>query len=428
MPSTVKTILDEACKRSNIPVPSTYVGNGNQTATQMLSLFKETGDYIRGHPFDWPQLKRSFMFTTQTNCRSYPLPGDFYRCLESTPWDSTNQWPMRGPISDYNFAIRTLAIVSLQVRKAFRFLGRANTIYHNRTINEYNTNADAYIEVDPPGQNEITLLQYEYISKNWALPPSWQPNTAYSSATPSYVNVNGIVYKCTQSGTSITTLIPPNVINGVGQDGNSIWLNVITAAWGATTAYSPGDYVSNGGNYYLCTTGGTSAGSGGPTGTNSSITDGTVTWGYVTAAAWAAETSYGLGTYATANSKLYLNLARTSDASFVYSGKTAPAWSYSNSLWIQADASTQWAYQFAAYSILTDNDICLFDDNLMIEGICWMILRARGAQYQDRRQDWDGSIRAEANRLDAPIRVNAADEFGDQFGEFPSTPPGSWGV
>lgn len=51
-------------------------------------------------------------------------------------------------------------------------------------------------------------------------------------------------------------------------------------AWAASTAYTAGETVSNGGNNYLCATAGTSAASGGPTGTGTGITDGTAVWNY----------------------------------------------------------------------------------------------------------------------------------------------------
>lgn len=54
------------------------------------------------------------------------------------------------------------------------------------------------------------------------------------------------------------------------------------AAWAATTAYAIEDHVTNdSGKVYRCTVAGTSAASGGPTGTGSAIVDGTVTWTYV---------------------------------------------------------------------------------------------------------------------------------------------------
>ena len=49
-------------------------------------------------------------------------------------------------------------------------------------------------------------------------------------------------------------------------------------AWIASHAYTAGQAVTNGGNGYVCTTGGTSAGAGGPTGSGASIVDNTVIW------------------------------------------------------------------------------------------------------------------------------------------------------
>ena len=54
------------------------------------------------------------------------------------------------------------------------------------------------------------------------------------------------------------------------------------SAWAAGYGYSSGDSVSNdSGKYYICTTGGISAGSGGPTGTGASINDGACVWSYI---------------------------------------------------------------------------------------------------------------------------------------------------
>lgn len=48
--------------------------------------------------------------------------------------------------------------------------------------------------------------------------------------------------------------------------------------WAASTAYTVGQFRTNGANIYRVTTAGTSAGSGGPTGTGASIADGTAVW------------------------------------------------------------------------------------------------------------------------------------------------------
>lgn len=64
------------------------------------------------------------------------------------------------------------------------------------------------------------------------------------------------------------------------------WAKVALGAgvlWVFSTAYAVGDRVRNGVNTYVCAVAGTSAGSGGPTGTTAGITDGSVTWNWVEA-------------------------------------------------------------------------------------------------------------------------------------------------
>jgi hypothetical protein len=54
-----------------------------------------------------------------------------------------------------------------------------------------------------------------------------------------------------------------------------------TTLWVAATGYTVGDWRFNGSNVYVCSIAGTSAGSGGPTGTGAGIVDGTASWDYV---------------------------------------------------------------------------------------------------------------------------------------------------
>lgn len=78
---------------------------------------------------------------------------------------------------------------------------------------------------------------------------------------------------------------PPKIAVGrrVAKPTQSWLFTVLSAAnslWAASTAYALGARVNNGGNIYTATTAGTSAASGGPSGTGSAINDGTVVWSY----------------------------------------------------------------------------------------------------------------------------------------------------
>lgn len=98
-----------------------------------------------------------------------------------------------------------------------------------------------------------------------------------------YVISTGIIYSCqggtwgtstSSSGARLRTALSLSPINPTNQGPI-----VAPPAWAGVTAYLVGQTVTNGGNYYICYTAGTSAASGGPTGTgNAPITDGTVVW------------------------------------------------------------------------------------------------------------------------------------------------------
>lgn len=95
----------------------------------------------------------------------------------------------------------------------------------------------------------------------WTQVPLWQPNTAYSSSTPSYVACNGAVYQCTTGGTSYNG---PTVSSSTQTEGSITWTYEATpsGSWAASTSYvstSTISALSPSTNFtYICTTAGTS--------------------------------------------------------------------------------------------------------------------------------------------------------------------------
>jgi hypothetical protein len=107
--------------------------------------------------------------------------------------------------------------------------------------------------------------------------------SAWSDPT-SHIHMNSVgMYNIAKLG-SISQAMTQNPYNidyepvGLIED-NQTYAQAATA-WVGSTVYSAGAAVLNGQNVYYCVTGGTSASSGGPTGTSATITDGTVTWSY----------------------------------------------------------------------------------------------------------------------------------------------------
>jgi hypothetical protein len=106
---------------------------------------------------------------------------------------------------------------------------------------------------------------------------SWTINTAYLVGD---LVVNGAnAYVCTVAGTSAGATGPTG--QGTGIIDNTVTWKFYEGTWTAATAYALGCTVKNGARLYVCTTAGTSAGAGGPTGTGTGIADNTCVWAYV---------------------------------------------------------------------------------------------------------------------------------------------------
>lgn len=124
-----------------------------------------------------------------------------------------------------------------------------------------------------PGQ-ATTQLAFSFAKKSWSY---YRDLPIYSACV-----WNGELYFGTTDG---RVCVNRGYVDNVPLSGQ---------LWAPDTAYTVGTRVVNGGNIYECDTGGTSAASGGPTGTSSGITDNTVVWDYVASAASFAAVDFSL--------------------------------------------------------------------------------------------------------------------------------------
>ena len=309
--ATLKELLQNFCYRINQPAPTSFVGVSSPAERQYVSLFQCVGDRLRNMPYLWPQLKRGYTFTTQTNVANYQLPGDFYRLLMDDAWDRTNQWPMRGPISDRVMQARQFAVIGLQTRKVYQLIGPTQYLFATSPFSQRSASS---ITIDPPGSNNTDSLFLGYMSCNWVWPADWVAGAVYAAG--SLVTGNGNIYFTTAGGTAGTTR--PSVTTGSEIDG-------------------PGG----------------------------------VTW-------------------------------------LVY-----------HEPYLVNPANTK----------LTDNAICLFDEDLMIEGMRWEYKRAKGQPFEDLRAEWERMAASACSRFTAPsITSLAGSGYSDLFNEFPLMPPGNWSI
>lgn len=359
MAKTVLQLITAACQRSAYPCPTTLVSNTEDRATQLLALFYEIGEDLREKRY-WEALKRRHYFALEQARSQYPLPLDFLSPIGGTYWDNANHWRMRGPMNDIDFNMRARGFITYENRKGFRIFGPdAHAVTDLGQVELY----------PPPGANSGgEIVTYEYITRSWLTPPLWTPATVL--ALNSYVlGSGGAVYKVTTSGTSGT--YPPNMKAGRGQEGGTFWSYIPRTAWAGSTTYAQGEYVTNGGTTYVCTTSGVSASVGGPSGTGTGIVDNRCEWSSISSSAWTAEFVYSLGAFVTVSSNLYKN---TSDVARI-GGKIGPVWTATT----VTDNSAVLTWQPAPYeAALSDNDLCLFDDDLMILGMRWKIAEAKG--------------------------------------------------
>lgn len=105
--------------------------------------------------------------------------------------------------------------------------------------------------------------------------------TLAMSATAFAAAVSGVAAANTITPATAAAAGRPSFARLLESDGTTVVFQMRCAlAWLASTAYAVGDYVTNGGNTYRCTTAGNSAASGGPSGTGTGIADGTAVWAF----------------------------------------------------------------------------------------------------------------------------------------------------
>lgn len=197
---------------------SALVSGGTTQTALIHQAIVETGRELRAN-FLWPQLKKTHTITTTADDPSYAFPGDFWRMINRTQWDQTNQWEIYGPMLDSEYNLFQYGVVQSYTRKRFRVFGA-------------DANGGEFFLQPAPSANET--ISFDYIRSQWFLPKDWSASESVTSGT-TYRSSAGNIYLAQTTATTGATR--PTHTGGTVTDGTVDWLYVATQTYGSNQKF-----------------------------------------------------------------------------------------------------------------------------------------------------------------------------------------------
>ena len=139
------SLAQQIAGASGFVVPTSVIGNTDDTATLLLRLINKSGR--RQAKLDWQILQKEYTFATVNGTESYALPADYAWFKNNTAWDRTQFWQMRGSLSAQEWQVYKSGIISAVPRERFRVW--KNLLYIN------------------PIPTQVNNLVMEYVSNGW---------------------------------------------------------------------------------------------------------------------------------------------------------------------------------------------------------------------------------------------------------------------
>ena len=142
------TLASKALKAiGGFDVPSSFYGNSNLTASQVVALANESGQDLEKET-RWQQLLDEYTFSTESGTATYPLPSGFRAFANMSQWDRTNLWRLSGPTPSVVYQWLKSGISVASTNNAwFAVRGNLFTIY--------------------PTPSSVRTIAFDYYSKNW---------------------------------------------------------------------------------------------------------------------------------------------------------------------------------------------------------------------------------------------------------------------
>ena len=168
----------------SIAEPTTMIGSSDDSIKQLLALANREGYELsqrEGNYGGWPQLRKLHTITTVASQANYAFPSDLGFFMNTTGWDRTNKWPLRGPVSPQEWQIlKSGTIGSVGPRRRFRIM-------------------QGEIYFDPTPETVDTYV-IEYYSNGWCESSGGTPQSEWLSNTdvpvlPDECFITGLKYR-----------------------------------------------------------------------------------------------------------------------------------------------------------------------------------------------------------------------------------------
>lgn len=147
--ATLLTVVQDFCKRQNLPSPSTVYGSTDQSVLQMMALLEEVGNDLAQRA-DWQALVREASHTSiaaEDQGAIATIASDGFRFIkDDTIWDRSTRLPVCGPMDARNWQALK-ALVSTGPRYRYRIRGGKLLVNPAAVAGE--------------------SWYFEYLSKNW---------------------------------------------------------------------------------------------------------------------------------------------------------------------------------------------------------------------------------------------------------------------
>lgn len=412
---TVLEIVQQAVVDTGIQAPSSITSTTDPAQVQFRNILYAAARALRNEG-RYHQQKRVHRFTAKAGRSRYPLPRDFYAMCGDTSYNRSESQRIED-VSDEQIN---------SDRYEYQLTG---TPYKMRISGpDFNSaTGGGQFELEPTPAETGAVISFEYLISTLFLPPHWVASTAYTNSAPDRVNANGFIYSCSINGTSGT--IAPNFYVdgdgvGIGRDNSVEWAYVPAHPAAATSLFNVGDYVNANSNIYKCTVAGLCSATA-PSHTSGTATDGTVTWEFMsTPSAWAGGTSYTAdSSYVSANSKFFRCITSG------LSGPTSP--NFTATVWGEKGATNApiWTYQAGPYeTINSTSDLCIFDDDLMVESVRWRIQRAKDKPYTQApgSEESVSAVRAKSRAMSRFVGARRGSMTGRMGGPNHFVPRRNW--